>query len=155
MAVIDGEIRKVLNPIENFAELQVGLAWVMPQRIIGYLTDLLMPGGNSYAYPTMQGANPTFKGYPVLKTAAIPVNGGAGTNEGTIALVSFSNVFMGETLGMTLRVSDEASYVTGGVTISALQRGLILIKADMEHDVELVYSEAVQKLTACQWGFGA
>ncbi len=149
---VDAALRLMMNPIESFAELQQGLAWVMPQRVIGYLTDLRTPGGENYAYPSMQGENPTLKGYPVLKSAALPINGGAGTNEARIGLVSFSNIFMGESQGMSLSISDQASYVTGGTTISAFQRDLVLIRATMEHDVEAVYNEAVQELTAVQWG---
>jgi HK97 family phage major capsid protein len=150
--VVDAALRSMLNPIESFAELQNGLAWLMPQRVIGYLTDLRTPGGENYAYPSMQGENPTLKGYPVLKASALPINGGAGTNEARIGLVSFSNIFMGESQGMSLSISDTATYVNGGTTISAFQRGLVLIRATMEHDVEAVYNEAVQELTAVQWG---
>lgn len=150
--VVDAALRQCINPVAQFAELQPGLAWVMPRRIIGYLEDMPTPGGEGYAYPSMQGPNKTLKGYPVLESAAIPVNLGAGTNEGIIGLVSFPKVLMGETQGMTLQISEDASYVTGGVTISAFQRDLVLIKANMEHDVEAQYAEAVQTLTAVQWG---
>ena len=150
--VVDADTRKMLNAMEVFTNLIAGAVWVMPRRIIGYLSDLRTPGGENYAYPTMQGPNPMFKNYPVLETGALPVNGGAGTNEGQIALVSFSKVLMGETMGMNLSISDTAAYVTAGVTNSAFQQGKILIKADMEHDLEIEYAEAVQKLTAVQWG---
>ncbi len=152
MTVVNAAVRQMLNPIESFSELQQGLAWIMPQRVIGYLQDLMTVGGENYAFPTMQGENKTFKGYPVLKSAQVPINLGAGTNETTLALVSFSNVLMGESAGMTLSISEDASYVNGGVTTSAFQNGLILIKADMEHDVDVRYAEAVQLLTAVQWG---
>lgn len=154
-AVIDSAVRLLLNEIEAYPELQFGLAWVGTQRTKGYLTDLRTPGGENYAYPTMQNANPTFKGYPFLRTAQVVNNGGAGTNESTLALVSFSNVLFGESQGMILSVSDQATYVDGSTVVSAYQNNLSLLKVETELDVAIRYNEAVQKLTAVQWGAAA
>jgi HK97 family phage major capsid protein len=151
-AVIDAEARKLLNPVESFPELQYGLAWVGTQRVKGHLADKLTAGGENYAYPEMRGPSPTFKNYPFLTTAQIPNNLGAGTNETQLALVSFSSVLLGESAGMTLSVSDEATYFNGTTFVSAFQNDLTLVKATMEHDVAIRYSEAVQLLTAVQWG---
>ena len=151
VGVIDNEVRKLINVAESFAGLQLGLAWVMPQRVIGYLQDL-RDGNNNLIFPTMQGDNPTFKGYPVLKTGTITTNAGAGTNETTISLISFGNILFGESGGLRIAVSEEGSYDPGTGLVSAFQNELVLLRATMEHDWTPRYSEAVGTLTGVQWG---
>lgn len=152
VAEIDSDARKLINVMESYAGLQLGLSWVMPQRVIGYLQDL-RDGNNNLVYPSMQGDNPSFKGYRVLKTGTISVAGGVGTDETTIALVSFGNILFGESGGLNIRLSDEATYDSGGgAMVSAFANDLTLIRATMEHDWQPKYDEAVGTLTACRWG---
>lgn len=152
VAQVDSDTRKLINVMETFAGLQLGLAWVMPQRVIGYLQDMRDGNGNPY-YPSMQGDNPSFKGYPVLKAGTVTIAGGVGTNETTISLVSFGNIIFGETGGLTIKLSDEASYDSGGGTmVSAFANDLTLIRTTMEHDWQPRYNEAIGTLTACKWG---
>ena len=152
VAQVDADARQLINVMESYAGLQLGLAWVMPQRVLGYLQDLRDGNGNFY-YPTLNGENPTWKGYPVLKTGTITVNGGVGTNETTVSLISFGNILFGESGGLSISISDEASYDSGGGTIvSAFANGLTLIRATMEHDWQPRYEEAVGVLTGVQWG---
>ena len=151
-AQVDADVRKLLNPIAQFALLQMGVSWIMPQRVKGYLEDMKDANGN-YVYPTLQGDNPTFKGYPVLVPGTIATNLGAGTDETTIGLVSFGQVLLGESGGMRIAISDEATYDSGGGTmVSAFANDLTLIRATMEHDWTPRYAEAVGTLTAVRWG---
>lgn len=147
--VIDADTRKLLNIAESYGELQMGLAWVMAQRTRGYLTDLRLKIGSDAgekAYPEL--ADGMFKGYPVLPSAQIPINGGAGTNETTLGLVSFGNVLYGDAAGMTLAISEDAT--VGGV--SMFETNQTAIRATLSHDVNAKYSEAVGTLTALKWG---
>lgn len=148
--VIDADVRKLLNVVETYGELQDGLAWVMPQRLKGYLADLRLKVGTDFGakvYPEID-ATGTWKGKPVLVSSQMPINGGAGTNEGTLGLVSFGTVLLGEAAGMTLSVSEEAT--VGGVNLwETDQTG---IRATLSHDVNVQYAESVGKLTAVKWG---
>ncbi|MGL4637827.1 MAG: phage major capsid protein [Beijerinckiaceae bacterium] len=151
-AVVDAAVRPLLNAIESFPELQGSVAWMGTQRVKGYLTDLMTAGGETNAYPTMDSTSPRFKDYPFLVTGQIPNNLGAGTNESELSLVAFSQVLFGETQGLTLSISDQASYFDGTNHISSFQHELTLIKATLSHDVAIKYSEAVQILRTVQWG---
>ena len=151
-AQVDTDVRKLLNPIAQFALLQMGVAWIMPQRVKGYLEDMKDAQGQ-YIYPTLQKDNPTFKGYPVLVPGTIATNLGGGTDETTVALVSFGQVLLGESGGLRIAISDEATYDSGGGTmVSAFANDLTLIRATMEHDWTPRYAEAVGTLTAVRWG---
>lgn len=151
-AVVDAALRPLMNTIQSYAMLGIGVAWVMPQRVKGYLEDMTDGNGN-YIYRGLSQDNPTFKGYPVLVTGNLSTTGGTGTNETTIGLVSFGNILLGESGGLRLAISDEAAFVdTNGDTVSAFQNELTLVRATMEHDWTAKYNEAIQTLTAVQWG---
>ncbi len=151
-AQVDADLRKLLNPIAQFALLQLNVAWVMTQRVKGYLEDMKDGNGN-YVYPTLQKDNPTLKGKPVLVCGTISDTEGAGTNESTIGLINFDNILLGESGGMKLAISDEASYDSGsGTMVSAFANDMTLIRATMEHDWTSRYVEAINVLTAVKWG---
>lgn len=126
-------------------------AWVMSPRTMIFLQNLRDNNGNRY-FPELQAATPVFRNKPVFLTTTIPVNLGVGTNESVLALINFGDVYYGESRSLSFAVSNEASYVKNGQTVSAFQNELTLIRATTEVDVGLRYLEAVQKLTALQWG---
>lgn len=127
------------------------LAWVMNPRSFMYLQNLRDANGNRY-FPELQAAAPIWRNKPVFVTTAMPINLGGGTNESLVALVNFGDVFMGESRGLTFATSTDASYVKNGVTVSAFQNELTLIRATTEVDVAVKYLEAVQTLTGVTWG---
>lgn len=147
IGVVEGELRKLINVIALYATLGINVAWVMPQRVKGYLEDLRDGNGNKY-FPELSAASPMLKGYPVIVTGTIATNGGAGTNEARIGLVSFGNILMGETGTLNIAVSDQAT-MNG---VSAFENDMTYIKATMEHDWQSRYNEAVCVLDGVQWG---
>jgi HK97 family phage major capsid protein len=128
-----------------------GAAWVMSPRTMIFLQNLRDGNGNRY-FPELQLASPIWRNKPVLLTTTYPVNLGVGTNESVLALINFGDVYYGESRSLSFAVSNEATYVKNGVVVSAFQNGLTLIKAETEVDVGVRYLQAVQKLTAIQWG---
>jgi HK97 family phage major capsid protein len=120
----------------------------MSQRTFGYLQDLRTPGGENYAYPTLQGANPTLKGYPVYVSSVIVNNEGGSTNASRISLVTMGNVLLGITKALEFAVSEEAT-VNG---VSMFETDQTAIRATSEHDWEARYDETVAELTGVQWG---
>lgn len=147
IATVDSDLRKLLLPFNRFPTLKRNMAFVMEQRVIGHLADKRDGNGN-YAYPTMQGDNPSIKGVRVLDSGQLPVNLGAGTNESIIMLVSFGTILHGLSKSLELAMSTEATI--GGVNLFETDQSAI--RATLEHDVEAQYVESVNKLTAVQWG---
>jgi HK97 family phage major capsid protein len=132
--------------------------WVMSYRTPSYIADMRDGNGNK-AFPTMEGS-PTdplsFKGIPVIRTTQLPVNGGAGTDETTIALVDFSQVLFGEEEGITVKMTDQATLNTTGATngtglVHLFQSNMFAILAESEHDFGLRTSLAVVKATAIRF----
>ena len=126
-------------------------AWVMAPRTRTYLADLRDGNGNRY-FPELQGANPMWRGRPVLSTTQVGIVGGVSTDETEILLVNFDDILYGEGAGISFGVSTEATYVKNGVTVSAFQNDLTLIKASLEADVDMRYLEAVSVITGVRWG---
>lgn len=128
-----------------------GLAWVMSPRTLIFLQNLRDGNGNRY-FPELQLASPTWRNKPVLVTTRFPVTLGGTTDESLLALVNFGDVFYGESRSLQFAVSNEATYVKNGVTVSAFQNELTLIRATTEVDFGVRYLQAVQKLTGIRWG---
>lgn len=128
-----------------------GAAWLMSPRSMIFLQNLRDGNGNRY-FPELQSSPPRWRNKPVYFTTAVPVNGGVTTTETMIALVNFGDIYYGESRALTFKVSDEASYVKNGQTVSAFQNELTLIRATTEVDVGMRYLEAAQVLRNITWG---
>lgn len=126
-------------------------AWVMNPLDFVYLQNLRDGNGNRY-YPELQNATPTWRNKRVFVTTQVPTNLGAQTDNSEILLVAFGHVLFGEGTSISFSVSQEASFVQNGQTISAFQNNLTLIKASAEADFEVRYVEAVSVITGVRWG---
>ena len=126
-------------------------AWLMSPRSLVFLQNLRDGNGNRY-FPELMQATPTWRNKPVRTTTSVGVTYGIGTNESLVALINYGDVFYGESRSLVFKVSDEASYVKNGQTVSAFQNELTLIRATTEVDVSMKYLEAVQVLRGVTWG---
>lgn len=127
--------------------------WVMSYRTAMFLGAIRTANGD-LAFPTMQGAangaNLTWKGYPVSIVHQLPTTGGAGTDEALLALVDMSHVLFGEEEGINMRYSEQATIDpdgTGENNVLLWQDNMAAVLAEAEHDVGLRFSKAVVKAT--------
>lgn len=148
---VDSDVRKLTSRLRTTNVPLIGVEWRMNYRILNYLIDLRDGNGNPI-YPTLQGDNPTFKGFPVRDSTQFAVNGGGTTDEGEIALIAFGHVFLGDAMRMQMAVSDQATIVNGSQTINAFQDGVTIIRCEAEHDFDTRYVEAINVLTNVRWG---
>ncbi len=148
-AVVDGEARKLLNVLTRYPLLGGGAAWRMSVRTYGYLSDMRDGNGNKI-YPEL--VNKSWKGYPVEIAGTFPENLGGGTDETYLALISFPWILVGESKGLELAISDEASIGPAASAVSMFSTDQTAIRATMEHDFGARYEEAVGILTGVQWG---
>lgn len=127
-------------------------AWRTSPRIFKYLQDLR---GNfdQKMFPEMSNATPTFRGRPILATSNFPSNAGGTTDESTLALIDFGYVLYGESLAMQFATSNEASIqVTPSKRVDTFQSGVVAIKVEAEHDVDVQYVEAIGVMDGLRWG---
>ncbi|CAM5769811.1 phage major capsid protein [Bosea minatitlanensis] len=128
--------------------------WLMNYRTLEYLKNIRVGDNDGeFAYPSLQGASPTWKGFGVLVTNQVPINGGGTTDETTIALIDFRHVLYGDEGSMIVKSSDVATMDMGGGTlVHALQQNVMFILMETFHDFGLRLSQAVAKLTKVRWG---
>ena len=148
-AVVDAEARQLISVLTRYPLLGGGAAWRMSVRTFGYLSDMRDGNGNKI-YPELE--NSRWKGYPIEIAGTYPENLGAGTNETYLALISFPWILVGESKGLELAISDEASIGPAATAVSMFSTDQTAIRATMEHDFGSRYEEAVGLLTAVQWG---
>ncbi len=148
---IDGDARKLTSRLRTSNVPLLGVEWRMNYRILNYLIDLRDGNGNPI-YPSLQGENPMWKGFPVRDTTQFAVNGGGATDEGQIALIAFGHAFLGDAMRMQMAISDQATIVNGSQTINAFQDGVTVIRCEAEHDFDVRYVEAICVLTNVRWG---
>jgi HK97 family phage major capsid protein len=125
--------------------------WVMPYRTALRLASYRVAADGDLAFPEMNplGAGSTWKGFPVIITAQLPINGGGTTDETTVALVDFSHVLYGEEEGITMKMSDQATLDVNGAgsLVHLWQQNMFAILAESMHDFGLRTTLAVVKST--------
>ena len=126
-----------------------GAHWITSPRIAMFLTNLRDGNGN-LAFPEMQGGQLRRK--PVHVTTEIPSNLGSGGDESELMLVHPMHVVVGEHMGITIAMSDQAPYRdSNGVMQSAFTRDETLMRMIMQHDIGLRHLPAVAVLTGVTW----
>jgi HK97 family phage major capsid protein len=109
--------------------------WLFSNRTWRKFLTLLDSNSNFiFKEELMQG---TILGIPWKRTTSIPntVNVSGSSDDSEVYLADFFDVVIGETETMEVETSEHASYVQGGVTYHTFQRGEVLIKVCMEHDL--------------------
>lgn len=130
----------------NIPMIQPG--WIFAPRVAQYLKSLRTTDG-AKAFPEM--GEGMFRGYPYRQTSNIPTNLGGGT-ESEVYFADFAQVMIGDKMGIELQVSTEAAYTENGTVKSAFQRDQTLVRAIMEHDLQVRHPSAIAVLTAVTWG---
>jgi HK97 family phage major capsid protein len=151
VAQIEADAAKLELRMENANLPLLRVEWRMSPRTIKYLQNLRDGNGNRI-YPELSAENPRWRMRPVRVTTQIPSNLGGTTDETEIYLVAFGHVLFGDSMAMQLAISGEATVVNGNQTINAFQDGVTVIKAEMEHDVDIRYVQAVNVLEGVRWG---
>ena len=142
----------VLNAMILFLDAGMSPArnrvWIGSPGLKRFLSSLLTTTG-SYVYRDELATGMLF-GYPFDITQQIPTNlntatsGAAVTNGTELYLVDFADVVLGETMNMTVDMSDVASYKdAGGNQVNAFQRDQSLFRVIEEHDLALRHQASV------------
>lgn len=127
--------------------------WLMHPDTAQYLTDLLTTTGQK-VFPEL--ADGMFRGYPIGVTTQIPTNltlsgSGASSNGSELYFVDFAQMIIGESLGIQVAISTEATYTTGGTSVNAFQRDETLLRLITENDFGPRHPEAIAVLNGITW----
>ncbi len=119
-------------------------AWTMNYHLMRYLADSRGANGQ-YIYPELNTDTPDMEGLPGVRDhTQFPSNGGATTDESTLALVDWSNVLYGDEEDITVRTSMEATIDPGtGTLVHLFQQNMMAVLMEAQHDIALNYDQAV------------
>lgn len=130
----------------------VNPGWLMHPDSVQFLGDLLTTTGNK-VFPEI--ADNMFRGFPIGMTTEIPTNltvNSASGNGSEIYFVDFNEMIIGESLNMSVSVSQEAMYNDGsGNQVSAFQRDETLIRIITENDFAARHVEAIAVINGVTW----
>jgi HK97 family phage major capsid protein len=150
-ANIETDFKDLLQDLEGNNVPMTRPVWIMAPRSKNHLLTLRDANGN-LIYPELRMGSPTIHTYPVFTTNSIPTNLGGASNETEVYLVDMDQVLIGESGGMEIEVSREASYVESGSLVSAFSRDQTVIRTIMRHDFAAQYAEAIAIKNAITWG---
>lgn len=152
-AVVETALRQLVSRVEDSNVMMVSPGWIMRAATKNFLASLREPQHGSYLFPSLQqNGDGTLMSYPIKVTSQIPANLGVGANETEIYFADFNEVMIGDAMTVTIATSSEASYVVqGGVTVSAFQNDLTLMRAISEHDLAPRHVEALSGLNGVGW----
>ncbi len=148
-AVVDVALRKMVSKVVDSDVPMLAGGWVMRRGTREFLASLKNAAG-LVAYPSIDAAG-TLMGYPIYTTSQIPSNLGAGTNETQVMFADFSELMIGDAGQTTMAMSTEASYVVGGVTVSAFQTLQTLIRVVSLHDFAPKHDVAIAGAQVVAW----
>ena len=89
---------------------------------------------------------------PLLDTTNVPINLGAGVDESKIALIDFSEVFLGDVASVEIARTDSAMIVVASVSQSLFQRDQSAIRTIMRNDVQMRHRISGAVIEAVKWG---
>ncbi len=82
----------------------------------------------------------------------VPINLGGGSDESEVALIDFSEVFLGDVASVEIARSDAAMIIVGGVHQSLFQRDRSAIRTIMRNDVQMRHRVSGAVIQAVKWG---
>jgi HK97 family phage major capsid protein len=127
--------------------------WLMNYRTLEFLKNLRVGDDTGvYAYPELRVPVPMWKGFRVLVTNQVPINGGATTDESSLSLIDFRHVLYGEEEGVTVRTSDQATIDVNGVLVHLWQQNMDAILMEARHDFGKRHGAATVMLEKVRWG---
>jgi HK97 family phage major capsid protein len=150
-AQIEGDLKTLLNNLEQVDVRMINPAWFMAPRSRNALRVLRDASSGELVYPEVTGNNPTIYGHPVFVSTQVPTNLGAGTNESEVYLVDMADCIIGESSTLEIAVDSSASYLDSGTLVSAFSRDETLMRAIARHDFAVRHEESIAILTGVTW----
>lgn len=143
-AAIESDLMGLITKLEVANVDMDNTCWFMAPRTKNAFRTLRNTNG-FLVFPNINDAQPTLYGRPVYTSTNMPANLGAGT-DAEIFFVGMSDVLIGESGGLSIDVSPDASYIDGSL-VSSFSRDETVIRAIMRHDLGVRHTESLAVLT--------
>lgn len=148
-AAAEAALRTVVSRVEDADVNMTNPGWIMRASAKNFLANLRDALGNKL-FPSIE-ANGQLLGWPIHVTSQIPNNLGTDGDETEIYFGEFSEAMIGDSMELSIGVSDVAGYHDGTNWISAFQNDLTLMRAISEHDFALEHDVAFAGFNAKSW----
>lgn len=149
LANVTLDLGRMLLTLEEANVAFGNVGWIMAPRTAMYLATVRDGNGN-YAFRDEINTGKLW-GYPFKKTTQIPRNLGSG-DKSELYLVDFDDIVIGQTLGVEVAVSTEASYKDeNDELVSAFSLDQTVMRLITEHDIQTRYDESIAVLTDVTW----
>ena len=136
-AQVQADVQAVLGAFITANHFPRAGVWVMHPRSALALSQVMMTGGDQYAFPGLTMNGGTFFGFPVITSANVPILTG---NQTIIVLMDAAEIFYSEDPGVRLDASDQATVqmdsapdattTASTVLVSLWQRNLVGLRAE-------------------------
>jgi len=154
LANTTADLRDVWLKLLDADTPMISPGWIWSPRTYAYLNTVQNADG-FFAFRAEVSAG-TFWGYPFAFTTQVPTNldtSGSGNNdESEVYLVDFSEVIIGESMGMVVDTSGDAAYHDGSQVQSAFSRDETAVRALAEHDFAMRHETSGAMLEQVTWG---
>lgn len=124
--------------------------WLMSPRTEMALMTIRTGVNENYAFRAEMIAG-RLVGYPFKVTTQIPEDLGAGTDESEVYFADFSEVVVGEAMGIIVDATSSGAYYDGAALRSAFSRDQTVIRLIMQHDIGMRHDFGVSVITEVVW----
>jgi HK97 family phage major capsid protein len=151
LAKVTSDLAKAIMKLKSGNSRMLRPGWLMSPRTELYLMAQRDGNGN-FAWRDEMLAGKLWR-YPYATTTLIPDNLGGGSNESEVYLADFADVIIGESTNLLIDVSTEAAYYdsTLGAVVSAFSQDQTVVRAIVEHDINMRHLESVAVITTVLW----
>lgn len=151
LAEVKADMAKLISKLEANDAPMLNVAWVFHPRVKNFLMGLTETTGAS-AFESMLAQGKFYGGFPFFTTTQLPTNLGASGNRTEIILADFSDVIIGDSLGLTIEVFPNGAWSNGGSVVSGISSDQTAVRAIAKHDIAARHGESVAVITDSSYG---
>jgi HK97 family phage major capsid protein len=149
LSVVNNELQMHELHLRSANVPMTSARWFFNPALRSYLNTLTDSVGRYFFRDELNAG--TLSGFPYSMTNQLPTNLGAGSNEQYLILAATDQFILADTMSMLADSSSEATYVSGGSTVSAYQRDQTLFRVIEEIDFGCRHNRAISVGTVTGW----
>jgi len=147
---IEDDVFEAIRLLRSADVRMIRPGWIIGPRTWKALFTARDSNGGNKLFPEM--ADGKIGNFPFEVTSAIPENLGGGGNESEVYFADFADVLIGTGRELTVDVSSQAAYLSGGSLVSAFSRDQTVVRVILETDLALRHGRSVVVITGVTWG---
>ena len=147
---VQADLRDAELKLRNANVPMLSPVWIMAPRSRLFLRDVRDTDDRPVFKDEINSGR--LNGMRLEDSTNVPINLGAGSDESEVALIDFSEVFLGDVASVEIARSDSAMIVVDSVSQSLFQRDRSAIRTIMRNDVQMRHRVSGAVIQAVKWG---